>query len=240
MTNKAFKVRTATISDLNDIVNIDKEIYGAISDKVTSSESIMKERINISSSWFFVVEFEGRVVGFLSLQPTDKPFRNFKNWEDSTDNGTLKKTYKENGEYVYGVALTISKKNRGQGLSDLLFQEAGKKMIKENKKYVYFSGRLPGYHKFSKKMSAQEYYKAKIHKNGKLVSIDPQIRMYESYGLKKVRLVKQGFGGDKESCNYSVVFMAKNPFYGFPFSAIWANLFAILISNKYLARTLLK
>lgn len=232
-------IRNVSEDDLDDILRIDKEVYGNISQEVTSNKEKMSSRISIGKEWFFVAEVAGKVEGFLSLQPTNKPIEKFISWEDSTDDGSIKRTYKENGKYVYGIALTISKSARGLGISELLFKEAAKKMIKNKKRLVYFSGRMPGYYKYKNKMKAKEYYDSKIKKNGKLLPLDPQIRMYESYGLKRVRLVKEGFKGDNESADYSVVFKADNPFYKLPFPSIWAGIFSVVIGNKLLTKLLL-
>lgn len=232
-------IRNVRHEDLDNILKIDNEVYGQISEEVTSDKEKMNSRISIGKDWFFVAEVNGEVVGFLSLQPTNKPIDKFISWENSTDNGSIKSTYDEGGAYVYGIALTISKKARGLGLSELLFKEAAKKMIKTRKKLVYFSGRMPGYHKYSNKMTAEDYYNATIKKKGKEVPLDPQIRMYESYGLKKVRLVQEGFKGDKESGDYSVVFKADNPFYKLPLPSIWASIFTLVMSNKLLMKLFL-
>lgn len=229
-------IRNVRHEDLDEILKIDAEVYGQISDAVTSDKEKMSSRISIGKDWFFVAEIDGKVAGFLSLQPTSKPINKFISWENSTDNGSIKSSYDEGGPYVYGIALTIGKKSRGLGLSELLFKEAARKMIKTRKRLVYFSGRMPGYHKYSNKMTAEDYYNATIQKDGKEVPLDPQIRMYESYGLKKVRLVKEGFRGDKESGDYSVVFKADNPFYKLPLPSIWASIFSIVMSNKLLMK----
>lgn len=218
---------------------IDSERYGGISKEVTATTEIMRKRIQISSDWFFVAEREGEILGYISLQPTDKEISDFVSWEDSTDNGTLERTFDPKGSYVYGVALTTSKKATGLNLSDKLFAEAGKKVISERKKMAYFSGRMPKYHRYKDKLTPQEYYNKKIELNRKLVALDPQIRMYESFGLKRVRLVKDGFKGDTESCGYSVIFKVANPFYSLPFPRIWGSLFKSIAGSEILLKTFL-
>lgn len=234
------KIRNAQLSHLDQILAIDNERYGSISEEVTATAEMMRKRIQIGSDWFFVAEVNGAILGYISLQPTDKSISEFTSWEDSTDNGTLEKTFKPNGQYVYGVALTTSKRATGLNASDKLFAKAGKKVIFERKKMAYFSGRMPKYHKYKDKLCPQEYYDKRVEINGKLVALDPQIRMYESFGLKKVRLVKNGFKGDTESFGYSVVFKVDNPFYSLPFPRIWSSLFEAIAGSEFLLKIFLR
>jgi len=206
-------IRNVKISDLEDILEVDNDRYGDISKEVTATGEMMGKRIENSKEWFFVADMDGKVKGILSLMPTNKGIKDFTSWEDSTDNGTLDTTFDSNGRYVYGVALTTSPDVRGLELVDRLFAAAGRKLIAERKKMAYFSGRMPDFHKFRQEMTPEEYYSKRIIKDGKEVALDPQIRMYESFGLEKVRLVENGFVGDKESGNYGVLFKATNPFY---------------------------
>ena len=163
----------------------------------------------------------------------------FVSWEDSTDHGTLEKTYDDNGKYVYGVALTVGNNGHGLGLSDHLLVHAAPKLISGNKKYIYFSGRMPGFCKYKNKMKPGDYYNATTIIKDKKVALDPQIRMYESFGLKKVRLVKDGFVGDKESANYGVVFKANNPLYNWPLPKLLGKIFGLLARNRTLLRLMI-
>lgn len=236
--NRRIIIRNARPADLERIVRIDKEAYENIYNGPVGSSKIMDARIKISSKWFFVAEVDGVILEYLSLQPTKIGIEKFKSWDESTDGGTLGKTYSENGPYVYGVALTASKNGKGLGLSSKLFAAAACKIISERKKYVYFSGRMPGFSKMKGKMSAEEYYNARTVIGRKKVALDPQIRMYESFGFKRVRLVKNGFRGDKESCNYSVIFVINNPLQRFPYPKLMGKLYAIAMGNNLLSRFL--
>ena len=229
-------IRNAELGDLENITKIDSGAYSEIYSGPVGSEKIMEKRIKLSRGWFLVAVINGGVVGYLSLQPTNVGVGNFKSWDQSTDNGTLQKTFDLSGKYVYGVALTISSEYQRMGISEKLFAKAAKKIISEEKEYVYFSGRMPGFSKYSQKMTPEAYYNKRIVRNGREVPLDPQIRMYESYGFQKVRLVKDGFVGDKESCDYSVIFQIKNPFLGYPFPRLLGTISEVIFNNKFLSK----
>jgi hypothetical protein len=238
--NNELLIRQATLNDIDDILRIDKEAYESVSEQVVASPSMMKERIQKSGPWFLIAESNSHILGYLSLMPTKKGPDEFISWNDSTDDGTLKNVYNIEGEYVYGVALTISRYSANLGVTDKLFLEAAKMVISENKKKIYFSGRMPGYYKHMNEFTAEDYYNKKVLKHGKNVAFDPQIRMYESFGLKKVRLVENGFVGDRESCNYSVIFSAGNPFYRFPFPKFWGSLIGLITNNAKLLKLIVR
>lgn len=229
--DKKIIIRSATLDDLDGIIKVENEIYGPISEKVVASRSVMTERVMISGSWFLVAEANGEIVGFLSLQPTNHKPEDFVSWDDSTDEGTLKKSFCETGKYIYGVALTVGKNRFSFEARDQLLFAGAKKMILENKKLIYLSGRMPGYHRYSAELSAEEYYNKRILKHGKDVAFDPQIRMYESFGLKKIKLVENGFVGDRESCDYGIVFVKNNTFYNWPFRRLWAWLLVKMVKT---------
>lgn len=237
--SKSIIIKQASLNDLDKIIEIDERVYGGISEEVTATKEMMKSRIEIGKAWFFAAFVGDTLAGYLSLQPSEKGFEKFISWEDSTDNGTLKASFNEGGRYIYGVALTIDPDYRGLGITEKLFEVAAYKLISEKKKSVYFSGRMPGYWRYRDKMTPEEYYNKKIKLGRKRVAFDPQIRMYESFGLKKVRLVKDGFRGDKESGGYGIVFLAKNPFYYFPFPKFWGEFMRLLMKNKKISKVLL-
>ena len=61
--------------------------------------------------------------------------------------------------------------------------------------------RLPRYHRYADKMSAEEYAAAE-RKPG--VALDPELRYYYSFGMKPVRLVEDYFK-DPDSLDWGMI-----------------------------------
>ncbi len=67
---------------------------------------------------------------------------------------------------------------------------------------------MPGYHKYADTMTAEEYVAAR-RPNGAV--LDPELRYYQSLGLKPLSVVEDYFR-DPPSCDWGVVVEFASPF----------------------------
>ena len=81
---------------------------------------------------------------------------------------------------------------------------------------------MPRYNKFMNKMTAEEYISGKRNNR----SLDPELAFYAKLGLKVIKALPN-YIDDPDSCNYGVLMVWKNPFYGKPFPKFWSWLFRI-------------
>lgn len=230
-------IRQASITDVAQIVRLDSESYGDITEaQTTDPTSMFASRIGNSPGYFWVAEVDGNIEGIFSAQPTHLDPTDFKSWSECTANGTLDGTFAQDSETVYIVALTVSPVGSAVGVTDRLIIAAFKKGIREGKKEAYFASRMPGFYRYSNRMSAEEYAAARRMHRGKEVALDPQIRFYEELGLRKVSVVPEGFAADWKSCGYSVLFTVKMPFYRWPGRTFWSWTFGAVASRSRLVK----
>jgi N-acetylglutamate synthase-like GNAT family acetyltransferase len=226
-------VRQATVDDVDEIVALDRARYGDMTDAITADASSMfAERINNSHGWFWVAEIDGRVEGLLAGHPTSMTPEDFVCWEESTSNGTLAGTYDPTSKICYIASMTASHKGSEHGVVDSLLANAVQKSVKERKQTAYFISRMPGYHEHADTMTPQAYAAATSMQNGKSVPLDPQIRFYEEFGTRRLRLIENGFAADWESCGYGVLFSVEVPFYGWPIPALWAHVVGVVTRHR--------
>jgi hypothetical protein len=229
------------LEDVQQIVKLDKECYGEITDLQTQDAFAMFEaRVRNSPRWFFVAVHQSEIVGILSSQPMVFSAESFRSWDECTANGTLEGTFDESSTSVYVVALTVNEKGSTLGATDALIVKAFAQGIREGKKEAFFASRMPGYHQYKDVMTPEEYANKRIEKEGKEVALDWQIRFYESLGLRQVRVVRGGFAADIESCGNSVLFSLRVPFAGWPLPRVWASLFSTIASRPRIAGVLSK
>lgn len=201
---KGIEVREATERDLPALLKIDKEIWPTF----RANEEAFLSRIRTFPHGQLVAIIDGNIAGSLFTQRI-----NYSEWEDKsftwneiTDNGTIRKTHRSNGQDLYGVGLAVAKNFQGMGIPDLLMVKIAKLVFKENLRAVYLGARMPGYH-LKKTISPWEY----IEKKKNNYSVDPEIRLYQSAGFSVVKLLPN-YMIDQDSSDYGVLMIHRNPF----------------------------
>ncbi len=198
------KIRQATKNDLPDLLHIDEEIWPDF----RASEEMFRSRIEIFPRGQLVATIENLVVGSLftlRINYVEWGKRSF-SWNQITDNGTFRTTYRFNGTDLYGVGLAVLKKFQVMGIADRLMIGAGRIVFQKNLRAIYLGSRMPKYYKYSG-MDPEEYIT--LRRNGR--SIDPEIRLYESAGFSVVKLLPN-YVIDSASSNFGVLMVRRNPF----------------------------
>ena len=130
----------------------------------------------------------------LATRPRQHPRTS--SWEESTSNGTLAGTYDPTSKICFIASMTASHMGSEHGVVDLLLANAVQKSVRERKQTAYFISPMPGYHEHADTMTPEAYAAATRVQDGKTVALDPQIRFYEEFGTKPLRLVENGFAAD--------------------------------------------
>jgi hypothetical protein len=223
------EVRAAVLEDMAGVYEMDATLYGNILEEQTQDSPInmFKTRFHNCHGYFWVALVDGKIEGFLSAQPMKNK---------TTTDGTFEGTFDPASDSVYIAALSVTKKGSDLDCTDRLLAIGMKKAVLDNRHYAYFIARMPGYHKVKDKMTPEEYYEAKIEKNGKQVPLDWQLRMYESLGTKRIRLVLNGYEPDWESGGHGVLCVMEMPFYGKPYKKLGAYALGFLGQHPGLAK----
>jgi len=215
-------VRKATSADLDAIVALDHLRYGDVQNQpIDDAQRMFTARLRNCGGYFWVAEHEGEMVGLLSAQRSRYSPDDFESWEKCTNEGTFNGTGDPTSAIVYVAALTVSPKGSRADATDTLMASLAAQATIDGVKTILFSGRMPGFHRYASRMSAEEYYSATRNHGGTEVALDPQIHFYEAIGVKRHRLVENGFAADRESCGYAVLFTFDLPFYGWPLPRVW-------------------
>ena len=103
------KTRLARPDDLPAIMEIERESFEEVGEAAMASETMMRNRIircnAAEPGWFWVAVSGNTVEGYVVLQPTTLEPDSCTSWDISTDNGTLERTFNNDGETVFGVSL---------------------------------------------------------------------------------------------------------------------------------------
>ena len=211
-------IRPAQLKDVNEILIVEEEAWPA---GMRAKREQFISRIETFPEGTLVAVADGHITGVVSTEiinyNLEKPIAT---WNEATDYGFIKKTHNPEGDTLYGVDLSVTR--FADNTSRLLMEAVGRLIIRFNLKQGVLGARIPRYHKFKDKMTVEEYI------NGRRGSrpMDPELAFYKNLGLK-IGKVLPNYINDPESCNYGVLLIWKNPFYGKPFSGFWSWIFRI-------------
>ncbi len=226
-----FRLRQYEEPDLEGLVMADLRAFRAVyRSQFTTREEMyeavgatFKERYQrLDPRWTDVLTDEaGKIMGFLTMFPTNKPPQDFISWEETTDNGTLSESYDESGAYLYVASLTTVGEASSRNAQNMMLVSAMSKVI-QSKKDAYFVLRMPGLQKYVINWSrenevcleslspatlldlAVEYSEKTITQGDKEVVVDPVLRNAEKIGCKIIKVVPDAYQ-DPQSMNFGAV-----------------------------------
>lgn len=205
MENKRI-IRPASPNDLEEMLRIENEAWPV---ELRATEKMLRSRLETFPEGNFVAISDGHLDGFVCTQIVK--YNNdivTKNWYEATDNGYIKKTHDYNGDYGYGVSLSVLPTAPHRTPFQLL-EAAGKMAVGFNLKGGLLGARIPSYHKYADQVPIEEYV-FKKNKRGKY--LDPEINLYFKAHFKPIKILKD-FIKDPASMNYGVLLEWRNGFY---------------------------
>lgn len=193
---------------LDELMRVERETWP---EEWQATRDKFESRLEVYPEGFFAAFANGKMAGISTSEIVDyDPESLPETWDEITDNGYIRKTHNQHRNALYVVSVGVSKSFQGQGIGKSLM-EAQKQLAQNlNLKYLFLGARIPKfgqYHKSHPEVTAKQYVNLEESQGRKL---DPEIRFYESCGLKIVR-VAPNYGPDPESENFGVIMVWKNP-----------------------------
>ncbi len=153
------------------------------------------------------VEVSGELAGSLTcLRVSYDSKTPIHTWEDITNNGYIS-THDEQGNALYVVDISIRPKFRKLGLGKVLMQSTYYLVIELGLDRLLGGGRMPGYKKYAKDLTADAYLKEVMSGHIK----DPVISFLLRCGRMPVTVLPN-YLEDEDSLNYAVLMEWNNPF----------------------------
>ncbi|GAB7388777.1 GNAT family N-acetyltransferase [Bacillaceae bacterium] len=153
------------------------------------------------------VEVNGVMAGSMTCLMVDfDPNHPDHTWEEITDNGYIR-NHNPNGNTLYVVDISVRPSYRKLGLGKWLMLSMYEVVVHKGLDRLLGGGRMPGYHKKAREMTAEQYLEAVV--KGELK--DPVITFLLRCGRTPVKVIPN-YLEDEESCNYGVLMEWKNPF----------------------------
>ena len=214
----AVRIRQATIEDIDGMLSLEEEVWP---EGLRATKPQFTSRIETFPEGILVAIMDGTIVGVVATEIVNYNLAAAgPTWKEITDNGFVRKTHNPEGDTLYGVDLSISPFSINA--AKLLMEEIGKLVIRRGLRRGMLGARIPRYHRVADRIRAEDYV------NGRRGNrpIDPELVFYTRLNLKIAKVIPN-YIQDPESCNYGVLLVWDNPFYGKPFPAFWSRLFSV-------------
>jgi len=201
------KTRHLRLNDYEAIKEISKRVYKNVALPWTEEE--MGVLIEKFPEGQICIEDNGKAVAIaLSLIIDFSLFGDQHSYEQIVRGGTFK-SHDSEGDYLYGIDISVDPDYQGMRLGRRLY-DARKELAENlNLKGILLGGRISNYHKYSKKMSAQQFIQ-KV-KNREL--FDPVLTFQLSNDFHVRNLLDDYWPGDHQSQGNAVLLEWINIYY---------------------------
>lgn len=201
-------IRNYRESDFNSLISIQRECFPPpFPEDLLWNEEQLASHLAHYPEGALCIEVEGELAGSLTGMLLDLKSENHSHsWDKVTDRGYIS-THQPNGKSFYIVDIGVKPAYRKMDLGKMLMQAAYERVIADRLERVIGGGRMPGFKRFSKEMTAQQYAKKVLA--GELK--DPVITFLMRNGRMPVSLV-ENYLEDDDSQNFALLMEWKNPF----------------------------
>ncbi|SDX77743.1 GNAT family N-acetyltransferase [Paenibacillus sp. CF384] len=201
-------IRNYKFSDIEGMIAIQRESFPPpFPSELWWNETQLREHITRFPEGALCAEMDGRLIGSMTaLLVSEKLLEGVHTWEAVTDSGYIR-NHDPDGSTLYVVDLCVIPEMRKAGIGKWLMQSMYEVVIHLRLKRLLGGGRMPGYHRYSESVSAEEYL------TGITSGLynDPVISFLLRCGRLPVG-VAQHYLEDEESCGYAALMEWKNPF----------------------------
>ncbi|MGM0901505.1 MAG: GNAT family N-acetyltransferase [Bacillota bacterium] len=207
--NSEVVIRQYTQKDFVDLIQIQKESFPPPfpSELWWNQEQLIKH-VQLFQEGALCVEVDGVLAGSMTgLLVHFNPAEPHHTWEEITDNGYIR-NHDPKGNTLYVVDICIRPCYRKMDLGKWLMQSMYEVVVHKGVERLLGGGRMPGYAKVAKEMSAEQYLEAIV--KGELK--DPVLTFLLRCGRTPLGII-ENYLEDEESKGFAALMEWKNPFH---------------------------
>ncbi|GAB6097905.1 bifunctional GNAT family N-acetyltransferase/carbon-nitrogen hydrolase family protein [Desulfatiferula olefinivorans] len=211
------KIRNLTYSDYDDIKVVMDEAYSRMGGAWTQRE--FHTLITLFPQGQICIDDKGKVVAAaLTLIIDYSNLEDDHSYEDIVSDGKFE-SHDKKGDYLYGIDLFVSRDYRNMRLGRRLY-DARKELCEQlNLKGIIVGGRIPGYARYHKEMSPNEY----IRKVKSREIIDKVLTFQLANDFHPKRAIRNYIPEDNASKSHAVFLVWNNIFYQAPKKHVWGR-----------------
>jgi GNAT superfamily N-acetyltransferase len=199
-------VRNTTSADVIPLIELQKRVYPTIPHW---REDLLMHQLQIFPQGQFVAEIDGELVGAASsFVVLWNEWQIKHTWKEITASGSFD-THNPEGRTLYAAEVFVHPHKRGTGIGHALYRERRLLCRRLNLKRIMACGRLPGYHLYADRMSAELYAQKVVWGDIHDTVLSFQLREEFQY----CSIVSGYIPEDSESCGYAALIVWLNPRY---------------------------
>lgn len=199
-------VRHTQTADIAAIIALQQRVYPDIP---AWTPAKVAHQIEVFPQGQMVARLDGRVVGAASTLIVQwDEWQVDHSWAEVTARGSFD-THTPEGRTLYGAEVFVDPTVRRAGIGHAIYRARRKLCRAMNLRRIIACGRLPGYHRVSREMSAELYARKVVW--GELN--DPVLSFQIKEGFQFCGVVSDYIPEDRESCGMASLIVWLNPLY---------------------------
>ncbi|AGF77225.1 putative amidohydrolase [Desulfocapsa sulfexigens DSM 10523] len=211
------KLRGLQFSDYSEIDAIMKQAYSGMGGSWTPDE--IERLLTVFPDGQICIEDNGKVVAAaLTLIVNYSKIEDDHSYDDIVDQGKFSSNDPE-GDYLYGIDVFVHPDYRGMRLGRRLYDARKELCQQRNLKGIIAGGRIPGYAKYAKELTPDQY----IDKVRKREIVDQVLTFQLSNDFHPKRAIRNYIPEDTRSKSYAVLLEWNNIFYENKKRMIWGR-----------------
>jgi ribosomal protein S18 acetylase RimI-like enzyme len=206
-TRKELIIRLYIKEDFEELIDIQRECFPPpFPEELHWSIEQLKEHIKHFPQGAVCAEIDGVLVGSISTLITRYHKGDQHSWSEVTDHGYIR-NHNAEGNTLYVVDISVRPSYRSYGIGKRLLQSMYYLVVQLGLEQLLGGGRMPNYHRFSEKLTPEEYIDRVI--NGEIG--DPVISFMLNNGRSPIGIAHD-YLEDEESKNCAALMAWRNPF----------------------------
>ena len=147
----------------------------------------------------FGIEIDGRLVGSAGSLVVDySDYSDWHDWREISDTGFIR-NHDSEGDTLYGIEIQVDPEFRGMKLARRLYERRKEICRDHNLARMVIGGRIPGYAKYQKEMTPQEYVERVMAK----AIYDPVLTTQLANGFMLQQIIPDYFPSDEDSAGFA-------------------------------------
>lgn len=197
-------IRNTTASDIPELIALQRRVYPTIA---PWTEARVLSQLEQFPQGQFVAFYGERVVGCASSMVVRwDEWSTEHTWKEITAGGTFD-NHDPKGRTLYGAEVFVDPRLRGRRVGHRLYEARRALCRRANLRRIIACGRLPGYHRYADRMTAETYAKKVVW--GDLN--DPVLGFQLSEGFRYCGVIEGYLPEDVESRGYASLIVWLNP-----------------------------